>query len=288
MSEPDSRANRCTLVQHGSPAAFLARAEPWLLTREDEHNLHLSLAYARREKGEAGTDALFGTVESEDVVVGCVIRTPPHKLLVTTLPTEATREISHVVAELYEEIPGVLGPADIAEAVATGWVEAKGGSSRPGMRQRIYRLDEVTPPSDIDGRLRTATPADLDLVLEWANGFARDVGHQFAMTTDAIVSLIERGALFIWEDGEAVSMAAAQGRTPSGIRVGYVYTPEESRRRGYASAAVAELSQQMLDSGVRFCVLYTDLSNPTSNAIYQRVGYKALMDVCDFDVLPPP
>ena len=81
-------------------------------------------------------------------------------------------------------------------------------------------------------------------------------------------------------------MAVARGRTPNSIRVGYVYTPRELRGRGYASATVAEVSQRMLDSGLRFCVLYTDLSNQTSNAIYQRIGYQVVQEVSDFDIVP--
>ena len=274
-----------SVVAHDGPAAFLERAEPWLLTREDEHNLHLSLAYARRQNGETEEDSLFATVERDGEVVGCVIRTPPHKLLVTTMPLDAVPSVVAVADDMYDEIPAVLGPADVAEAVATAWVETRGGSWQAGMRQRIYRLDEVTRPTAVGGHLRVAEPADLELAVEWAAGFARDAGHQFERPRDATVSIIERGALHIWEDGEPVSMAAAQGRTPNGIRVGYVYTPERFRGRGYASAAVAELSQRMLDSGLRFCVLYTDLSNPTSNVIYKRIGYREVVDVSDMDMV---
>jgi hypothetical protein len=117
------------LVRHASPRAFLERAEPWLLEREDEHNLHLSLAYARRDPGPVGTESLFGTVEGDGEVVGCVIRTPPHKLLVTSLPSEAASSIVEPVADVYDEIPAVLGPADSAEAVASAWVALKGGTS---------------------------------------------------------------------------------------------------------------------------------------------------------------
>jgi uncharacterized protein len=79
-----------------------------------------------------------------------------------------------------------------------------------------------------------------------------------------------------------VCMAVAHGRTPRGARIGYVYTPPERRRRGYAGACVAALSQQLLDSGLDFCVLYADLSNPTTNALYQSMGYRALTDVRDY------
>ena len=69
------------------------------------------------------------------------------------------------------------------------------------------------------------------------------------------------------------------GRTPNGIRIGPVYTPPEQRRRGYGSALTAALTQQLLDGGRRFCFLFTDLANPTSNSIYQRIGYRPVTDV---------
>lgn len=84
---------------------------------------------------------------------------------------------------------------------------------------------------------------------------------------------ISSGALYLWEDGEPRSMAGEVAQTPHGARIGYVYTPPERRGRGYASACVAGLSQRVLASGRRSCFLYTDLSNATSNALYQRIGY---------------
>src|SRR5206468_2082657 len=86
--------------------------------------------------------------------------------------------------------------------------------------------------------------------------------------------------MFLWKDasGHAVTMAGWSGRTPNGTRINAVYTPPENRRRGYASACVASLSQHLLDSGRRFCFLYTDLTNPTSNNIYQKIGYQRVGD----------
>ena len=75
--------------------------------------------------------------------------------------------------------------------------------------------------------------------------------------------------------------------TPRGVRVNMVYTPPELRRRGYASACVAALSQRMLDSGKKFCFLYTDLSNPTSNKIYQEIGYRPVFDVDEYKFEQP-
>ena len=273
------------LVRHAGPGDFLQRAESWLLASEAEHNLHLSLTYVRRDAGATGADVLFGTVEQDGDLVGCVIRTPPHKLLITSMPPEAAPDIVGPVAELYDEIPAVLGPADSAVAVASAWTALKGGGWETGMQQRIYRLDQVEPVRPVPGAMRLATMDDLELLTDWGTGFARDAGHAFLLAREQVNRMIERQDLHIWQDESPASMAVAQGATPNGCRVGYVYTPPELRGRGYASALVARLSQRMLDSGMTFCVLYTDLGNPTPNAIYQRIGYNAICDVRDIDIV---
>lgn len=245
----------------------------------------MSLAYVRRDAGATGADVLFGTVEQDGDLVGCVIRTPPHKLLITSMPPEAAPDIVGPVAELYDEIPAVLGPADSAVAVASAWTALKGGGWETGMQQRIYRLDQVEPVRPVPGAMRLATMDDLELLTDWGTGFARDAGHAFLLAREQVNRMIERQDPHIWQDESPASMAVAQGATPNGCRVGYVYTPPELRGRGYASALVARLSQRMLDSGMTFCVLYTDLGNPTPNAIYQRIGYNAICDVRDIDIV---
>ena len=84
--------------------------------------------------------------------------------------------------------------------------------------------------------------------------------------------------LFVWDAGGPVSMAAWVGRTEQGVRIGYVYTPPAERKKGWASALVAALSQRLLDEGCR-CFLFTQATNPTSNKIYRALGYE---HVCDF------
>ncbi len=90
---------------------------------------------------------------------------------------------------------------------------------------------------------------------------------------------IEAGELWVWEvDGVPVSMAAHRAPVAGVSRVSLVYTPPEHRRHGYAAASVAALSQRLLDGDADACMIYTDLTNPTSNAVYQRIGYQPVAD----------
>ncbi len=94
---------------------------------------------------------------------------------------------------------------------------------------------------------------------------------------------IESAGFWLWEDGgQPVSLAGFSGPTPTGIRIGPVYTPPELRRRGYATTLVADLSAWLLERGHRACFLYTDLANPTSNRIYVEIGYERVCDAMEF------
>jgi predicted GNAT family acetyltransferase len=105
---------------------------------------------------------------------------------------------------------------------------------------------------------------------------------EFEEWAERLLARSERRGLGIWEDeGRMVSITAYGNPTPHGIRLGPVYTPPELRGRGYASACVAAVSHYLLDAGRKQCFLFTDLANPTSNKIYQAIGYRAVGDALE-------
>ncbi len=267
------------------PGAFVDRARAWLLQSEAEHNLLLGIVQQLLGGEHLYHDPiLLATVEGGDGVVGCAFRTPPFKFGLTRVPLETIPAIVEMAADLYDTLPSVLGPHHEAKRFADCWAAARGLRAEPGMRQRIYQLDAVRPPPDPPaGRLRAAKPEDLALAAAWANSFTEDTGVPSGDPDLVARMLIDEDRLAFWDSGEPTSMAAGMVETPHGVRVGFVYTPPAMRGRGYATACVAALSQRYLDRGRRFCFLYTDLSNPTSNTIYQRIGYQPVCDVMDYD-----
>ena len=128
------------------------------------------------------------------------------------------------------------------------------------------------------GRMRVSDDGDLDLLVKWMLCFNRDVGmhsHPMDVLRPQVAQRIARQGLYIWEDGgQPVSVAGPSRPTAHGMAINAVYTPPELRGRGYATACVAALSQLVLDSGKEFCTLFADKTNPTSNSIYQRIGYE--------------
>jgi predicted GNAT family acetyltransferase len=151
------------------------------------------------------------------------------------------------------------------------------------MQQRMFRLERVSWPAAVGGAPRPAEERDRALLAVWADAFFDEAmagpHEDGAVVADRWLRRAGR-TIHLWEDdGEVVSLAGAGGRTPHGIRIGPVYTPPSRRRRGYATNLVARLSQSQLDEGRRFCFLFTDLANPTSNAIYRSIGYDPVGDI---------
>jgi GNAT superfamily N-acetyltransferase len=263
---------------------FLDRAGPWLLQGEAENNLILSVA-DRLCRSTRGYDPpiYLATIEQHDDVVGCAMRTPQFKLLITRLPPDGAPALIRDVAEVYPSIPAVLGPGQSAAECAQLWAAGHGVRARAGMHQRIYQLERVIPPAHpAPGTLRVAEASDLDLVTEWVGSFIRAAGMSTSRVRALAEDRVSEAALFLWCDDGPKSMAAWSGSTPNGVRIGYVYTPAQYRGRGYASTLTAAVSQRALDAGRRFCFLFTDLANPVSNSIYQRIGYAPVGDVVDW------
>lgn len=271
-------------IRHDSADAFLNRAESWLLLRESEHNLLLGIAAQLRSS--ANVPAYFATLEHDGEIVGCAFRTPPYKLGVTRMPAGAAEALAANVVTIHEQTPAVLGPEAVASVVAAEIARLEGKRTEPGMRQRIYELRAVVRPwHPPPGRLRLAQPADFEVLAQWLDAFAQETNHGPGDIRNYTQAHIANKTVFIWDDNGPKTTALWSGLTPHGVRIGFVYTPPESRGRGYASVCVADASQRALDSGYEFCCLYTDLSNPTSNDIYRKIGYEPIADVVDYVIV---
>ena len=270
------------------PQAFYAAAEAFLVANEAENNLLLGIAVDLiRSTLYDDIDPYLATVHDGERVVAAALRTPPHNLVLSRAPSAAIGLIVEDVLPVYPDLRGVLGPQATSRAFAAAWAGRSGQTPTPGTMQRIYQLEKVTPPTGIPGELRPVTRDDADLLMEWLGAFEFEAFGEAvrAATIDQRLAGYLEGrvrGLHLWHDGQPVSMVGYSGPTPNGIRVGPVYTPPEFRRRGYGTATTAALSQLLLDQGRRYCFLFTDLSNPTSNSIYQQIGYRPVVDVDEY------
>ena len=271
-----------TLRRFGDVHEFEDRALGFLTEREAENNLFLGICSQIKEGRYS--DPYLATVERGDDVVAAAFRTPPFQLGLSHIAdTAAIPLVVEDVHAAFEEIPGVVAAKADARAFADVWHESTATPFAIGMQQRIYQATNARAPSGVTGEMRKPTSEDRELLITWFGAFHDEVGGIMGNPADNVdhrLSPATSAGVVLWCDPEPVCLAGFGGLTPNGIRLGPVYTPPEQRRRGYGSACTAALTQYLLSSGRRFVFLYTDLANPTSNSIYQKIGY---MPVCDVD-----
>jgi len=271
------------LIRYPTAAAFLDAAEPALMQEEAKNNLILGIPQQVAAGREYGAEPpYFLSVHDTHQLVAAAIRTPPYNLILHCHENhlEALDRIAEYLIDEGEKLPGAHGTVEATDAFAEAWTKRTGTTARVFMSQRVYCLRQVTPPANVPGRMRWAEESDVPTLARWFLGFFHEAVPEDPPNDpeESARRFLARGRLAVWDTDGIVSMAGSSRGSKNGATVSAVYTPPEHRGRGYASACVAALSQSMLDAGSSFCTLYTDLSNPTSNKIYQDVGYRPVAD----------
>jgi hypothetical protein len=254
---------------------YLDRVGVFLRRRPIEHSVLLSTAATHAGTAVMAAEPnLWLWVGDDQEVVATAQLTPPHGAYLSTGPAEAMRTLARTLWRLRPELPGVTGMDTAPQEFATEWSRLGGPQATTAMRLGLYAADEVSIPSGIAGRLRLATGGDAPLLRSWTRRFVAEAGAK-PTGNDEVGPRIDAGLLLVWEvDGAVVSMAAVSVAQGGVSRISLVYTPAENRQHGFASACVASLTARELATPGRTCMLFTDLANPTSNGIYQAVGYR--------------
>ena len=276
------------LVRHADVGAYLDAAGELLLADEARHNRAFGLCTTLRDHPRVYPVSHIWTITEGGETVGAALVAPPGDLfLAQPRDPRVPTFLDRALLEAGMEVPGVTGALPESDAYAAAWERRTGAKRRLRLRQGIYRLTRVLPIRRMaTGAPRLATEDDRALLAAWREAF-----HSEAMPPDAprgnseeaVDRWLRDGRALLWVDeGEPVSLACAVARTPNGARVGTVYTPPARRGHGYASSVTAALSQQLLDRGRRFCFLYTDLANSTSNRIYRAMGYELVCESATF------
>ncbi len=276
-----------------SASKFLELVHPALDKDEAANNLMYGLALLlervpeRYQRSPYRWPPLLAAVLDGSALACTALMTPPFNIIVFSPSPDKAGAFAFLAKDLRTRgwsMPGVLGPSADARAFAGAWSAETGAHYIPGMTERCYELRQVLPPPQPPGHMRLAVEDDIDLLTSWLYAFWREAmpgkigADEEAQNT--VEARVEDGDYFVWDDSGVVALAGKGRITPHGCTVGPVYTPPQFRSRGYATALTAALSQLLLDRGYQFVALFTDLSNPTSNRIYQKVGYHPL---CDFN-----
>jgi predicted GNAT family acetyltransferase len=277
--------------RYEDPAEFRAAVSDFLGADPVRHTLALTVSNRFLEPQPQALDPLMLSLHRGGELAGAALRTPPWPLIVSALPIDGMAAAVAALAQVDPDLPGVVGPRDRAEPFAEVWAAATGAGARETMVSRLYRLGELTPPAT-EGHVRHATEADLPQLVTWridfqveASGGERRPGDSESMLRRTMAM---GDGMPLWEvNGKVVTWANASAPIDKMSRIGPVYTPPEHRGRGYGSAVTAAASQWALDAGAEYVLLFTDLANPTSNSIYQTIGYRAVYDSTELEFTPP-
>jgi ribosomal protein S18 acetylase RimI-like enzyme len=222
---------------------------------------------------------MLAAEDGDGRVLAAATMTRPYPIVVSPTIADVAGALGTWVARHVEAPAGVTGQKATATAFAHGWSRGTGRAARLDTRLGVYQVERLIPPRPAGGLFRGAAACDHDALLPMARGFFQEIREPLTDVELALWRAIEEERLFVWCDPteRIVSIAAFAGPTPTGVRVNFVYTPPDLRGRGYASNCVAALTRRLVgEPGRKRVFLFTDLSNATSNRIYQRLGYEYL------------
>lgn len=255
-----------------------------LARRPAQHTILLGAIETLRAAGTRAFGAiapLFGWWQEPDGEVSAAfLHTPPFPVALTSVPVPAAVALAQVLAARAGTVGGVNADPGGAEAFARAWHELTGDTVELQMQSRLFQLGGLRwPDPRPPGQARVAGPTDRSLLIAWSEAFHREAQSGPEDVVSMVDDRLSYRGLSLWEDaGQPVSMAGLTRITVGQVRVGPVYTPPGLRGRGFAGAVTCVVSQAALDAGADRVLLFTDLANPTSNALYQRLGYESLED----------
>lgn len=288
------------------PAEFLTVAGPHLAGQPVVSTVVAGVANRMVRDREAGiispvgTPCWFVAVIQHGQVAGAAMRTAParfgsHPAFLLPMADEAAVLLAQTLLARGEPVLAANGALPAVRVFCDEMAAASAGEVTVAQHTRLFEAQDVVTPRSVPGHLREARLEEQDLLAGWYDAFMRDADEQAGRppgsspdrppSPDDLRHRIESGSVFVWEDdsGQPVHLTAASPPSYGVCRIGPVYTPKEHRGRGIASAAVAEVSRRILGAGHRVC-LFTDQANPTSNKIYEAIGYRAVVDMANLQI----
>jgi predicted GNAT family acetyltransferase len=276
---------------HRSPTEFWAKTRAALEAQEAENNVLIGITDALIRLPDRYPEWHLYSVSEGDRAQAAALQTPPHKMNVFGAHPAAIPVLAAGIHGEQYSLSGVNGKAETVNPFAEVWNRLTGTVTQVERHMRLFELRTVIPPHGVTGIFEKAALEWRNTLIDWADTFEQEALGSTSHRAEAEM-LIDRhltaGSLYVWlVEGNPVSMAARGRQTAHGAVVNLVYTPPDRRGHGYASGLVAALSQHILNEGKAFTALFTDLANPISNSIYQKIGYRSVADFDDLAFQPP-
>jgi ribosomal protein S18 acetylase RimI-like enzyme len=276
------------VTRHSDPETFLAAAQPVMARSAAAAAAFRSWTMVPPRADTDDGDVYLATASSGGAH-GAALRRGGGPLVLEGSDPAAAAAIARDFVAVAPDLGAVVGGLAACEAFVRAWRERTGRTAVLRFRLRHHVLTAVADVPAAAGAARTAVDGDLDWLIDAQLAFVAEA--RVPTTTEWVRATVPRrlarGFYRIWDDDGRVAYAGWSDAGPDAARIAPVYTPPAARRRGYATALVAALCRELLARGKRELFLVTDLANPTSNAIYARIGFAPAGDLYHFDFAAP-
>lgn len=280
-------------------AAPVLAADPLLSTIVGSYTRRIA---AGGEPPVAGVPRWWVLVHEDGALTSAAMRTmpgAPYAPYLLPMSDAAALALARTLHERGEHLAAANGVLPATRVLAEETARLRGAVARIHAHQRLHRLGTLQAARPAPGRLRrvTGAPEDLALARAWFARFHAEAERQAGREVEEVVAgprpeevdaRVAAGDVWFWVvEGRPVHLTGANPPADGVVRIGPVFTPVELRGRGYASAAVHELSRMLRADGGEVC-LFTDLANPTSNKVYADLGFEAYADTAHYRIEPGP
>ena len=260
------------VCRYSSAAEFLDATKNFRTLDPVRTGLITSIANSVANGSRTYDGYFWWSISHGSQVVGLAIRTLPFGYVLSPMNPEATEAIYSFIRVEDSAANEFAGPKEVIDSLVK--FSAKPVSESEG--ELIYECRNLIPVNPV-GDFRLAQGSDFDLIFSWMNAFMTTTGlrvHDLEGLVKNALSARRYYLLFV--NGIPVSMGGRsdiQNFEDFAIgRIGPIYTPEEFRKNGFASALTSEITKILISQGA-LPTLYTQASNPTSNKIYRDLGY---------------
>jgi len=277
------------VTRHSDPDAFLAAVAPMRARGEASASFFIGWVHMMKRVPPTDGERVYLATCAGEGVRGAAVQREDGPVIIGESDVGAAKALAEDLARDWPQLHGVVGAPAGSEAFARRWYELTGREHRLRVRLRQHALTWVDEVPPAPGAMRVATAADMEWLIGRQVAFIAEVGipDPPERVMKYMPKRVARGEFRIWDHAGPVAYAGFNDAAPDFARIAPVYTLPDRRGCGYATALVAEVSRELLAGGKRKLFLTTDIANPTSNAIYARIGFHAENDDCHLDFVAP-
>ena len=263
-----------------------------LLEKDEWYNC-LMIGNCIEGVGKGINDWFMTTITDNYNIELIMLYRKPWKLILYSPTNNYSDEILEFASsEIYKydkELLGVNSEKSVANKFSKYYCDLSNMKYSVHTELRILLLENLE-----DGKLledityRKCTLNDKDILIKYIQNFMKEALNEecdYEKAEEKFNKYLKNGYYVLEKDNKIVCQANISRIMKYGKCVSGVYTPKEERGKGYAYNLIYRISRDLIDSGDKYCVLYTDDSNPISNHVYEKIGYKRKSDWEDIDFI---